>query len=475
MHPRRKVLARCVTLLRPLAAALLATGALAAHAFNLDDALVAARQHDAQFRAAVAEFEGSKEYRIQGRAGLLPEVSLSGSASRNHLDREQPYTDSRGVEQIAKTSQTYDANSLNLQVRQALYNREAIANMRRGDAQTRLGAWVMDANSDALTLRLVEAYSRVLLGQEQLRLAEAQVSAMTEGARAAERLFSRGEGTRTDVLESTSGLELALAQRIEAQAALDDALAALRAVVGPQVDLSSFRGLSVERFEFEPLQPARLEDWRALAREANADIMGRRIAVEVAEQDLARADAGHHPRVDLYAVLSRSRSDSVNTLNQLNEQAGIGIQVQVPLYQGGRINSLQRQALAGLTQAQALLDNTEQEVNLKLQTQYMALFSGARRIVALQAALESATEQIEATRKSVAGGVRIRLDVLRAQQQQTQVARELAQARFNHVMAWLTLRSLGGQLKQADLGEVQRKLEQGMLATPARISATAGG
>ena len=84
----------------------------------------------------------------------------------------------------------------------------------------------------------------------------------------------------------------------------------------------------------------------------------------------------------------------------------------------------------------------------------------------VRVALESSVAQVEATRKSVEGGVRIRLDVLRAQQQVSQTARDLAQARFDHALAWLRLRSLAGELHEENLAEVQRKLESGLLATP---------
>ena len=448
-------------------AGLMLVGLMQARAFDLSQGLAAAREHDPQYRAAVHERDASREARVQGRAGLLPEMSLSGSSSRNHLDRVQPYVDSRGREQVEETSRSYEASSLALQLRQPLYNRELMALKRRGEAQSLMGERVFDVRGSELILRLAEAYAQVLLTQERLQLAQAQVETFGEEAKAAESLLARGEGTRTDLVESQATLELALAQRIEATNAHDDALALLRAIVGPGVPLADIRSQAVQQgYRFEPLSPARLEDWRVFAQEFNAEIAARRHEVEMARQDLARADAGHHPRVDLYASLSRSRSDSINTIGQRNEQASIGVQVQVPLYQGGRVNSQQRQNLALLSQSEARLDETQQGINLKLQTQYQALFSGARRVMALQKALRSSTEQVEATRKSIQGGVRVRLDLLRAQQQLTQVAQELAKARFDHALAWLRLRSFGGQLGEGDLAEVQRKLEAGVLVTP---------
>lgn len=446
----------------PLLAGLLLLGVSSAWSFDLTQALEAARRHDAKYRVALHELEASREARIQSRAGLLPELSLASSAYRNHLDRQYP----GARDEVVKTSQTYDSNNVTLQLRQALFNKDALALARRGDAQTRLGEQVFLARSDELVLRLVEAYSKVLLAQEQVRLADAQVQALQEEAQANERLFARGEGTRTDVLESQSGLDLALARRIEAGNAQADALAGLRDVVGPSVALDTVRRLESSRFEFQPLLPDSLQAWQELANQGNAQIAANRIAVEIAREDLARADAGHWPRVDLVGSLGRSRSDSVNTLGQRNDQASVGIQVQLPLYSGGRINSAQRQSIANVAKAEADLDDVIRTTSLSLQTAFTALYSGSRRIAALQKALDSGIAQVEATRKSVDGGVRIRLDVLRAQQQVSQTARDLAQARFEHALAWLKLKSLAGELQEDDLADVQRKLEAGLLATP---------
>lgn len=455
-----------------LAASLL-LGAGPSWSFDLTQALDAARGHDAKYRSALHDRDASREARIQGRAGLLPDLSLVGSAYRNHLDREYAnpnYSptarDPANREEKIQTSQTYDSNSVTLQMRQPLFNKDAMAMARRGDAQARLGEKLFAVRSDELVLRLVEAYSKVLLAQEQLRLAEAQVSAMQEEAEASDRLFARGEGTRTDVLESQSGLELAQALRIESANAHADALAGLRAVVGPALSLETIRRLETGRFEFQPLTPETLAEWQSMAAQGNAQIAANQIAVELAREDLARADAGHWPRVDLIGTLNRSRSDSINTLGQKNEQAAIGVQVQVPLYSGGRVNSMQRQSIANVAKAEADLDEVTRNANLQLQTAFTALYSGARRIAALQKAWEAGTAQVEATRKSVEGGVRIRLDVLRAQQQVSQTARDLAKARFDHALAWLKLRSLAGQLHEEDLADVQRKLEAGLLATP---------
>ncbi|WP_295849943.1 TolC family outer membrane protein [uncultured Xylophilus sp.] len=432
--------------------------------FGIEEAFTAALAFDPKFRSAQRDFEASREYRIQGRSLLLPSVAFIAARGRNLLDQRSqvqtpvgPRTDTRRL--------LYNSASNVLQLRQPLINFDALARYRQAELQSLYGEVVLSARSQDLILRLSEAYTTVLLAQDQVRLARAQVEALSEQYAASEKLLTRGEGTRTDVLESRSGLQLAQAQVIEAEAALQNAMATLSGIVGP----SMTRMPTVDLAGFEPieLKLAELGEWEAAAQRLSVDIAARRLQVEIAKQDLKRAEAGHLPQLDLQASISKNSSDSVNTVLSDNYQRSIGVQLTVPLYQGGLVSSQVRQQVANVGKAEADLDDATQNVLVELRKQFNILQSGAKRIEALESAAASAQLQIEATRKSVAGGVRINLDVLRAQQQASSVARDLSNARFTYLLAWLRLRSSTGLLSPEDLGEVAAQLRQTTTAAAA--------
>ncbi len=415
-----------------------------AFAEGLQDAYEAARGHDPKFRAALREFEGSQEARIQGRAGLLPEVSLSASVARNQLDR------TIGAMQ---ENLDYKSDSKTLQLRQPLLNFDATARFRQGEAQSLYGEAVFASRKRELILRMLESYSNVLLAQEQVALAEAQAATFTAQVRGSERLLALGEGTRTDVFEARSGYEVALAQIVEAKNSLDNVTAELAAIIGPRLKPVS-RSLARE-LPLIALEPATLAEWEAIATERSSDIELRRQALEVARQEVARAEAGHMPRIDLVASVNRSDSETINTINQQNAQRSLGVQLNFPLFSGGRVSSQVRQAVAAQGRAEAEVDDATQTVLGDVRKQFNAVRSGALRVRALEKALETTQLQVEATKKSVEGGVRVALDVLNAEQQRYLVARDLAQARFLYLLSWLRLRSAAGLLDSQDLTNVE--------------------
>jgi protease secretion system outer membrane protein len=114
-----------------------------------------------------------------------------------------------------------------------------------------------------------------------------------------------------------------------------------------------------------------------------------------------------------------------------------------------------------------LQEKTDQ-VLLDVRKQYNICVSSMTRIDALRSAVDSATLQIEATRKSVQAGMRTNADVLTATQQLYQAKRDLARARYQYLLANLQLKRAAGILTPQDLYEIaQRFVPSNQLASTA--------
>ncbi len=426
-----------------------------AQALGLIEAYMAAREYDPQFRAAWQAREAGMEERNIARSQLLPQADFSYSYQRNwlHQEVESPTT---GRTQTA-TNSNYPSYVGQVQLRQPLYNLEAWAGYQRGIALSEVARAEFDSAHQELMLRLYEAYSAVLLARDQLAIAEAQQTAFEEQMHANERMFQAGEGTRTDMIETRSRYDVAVAQVIEARDELGNAMRTLQSMIGPG-HVSHPNQLQQLVPEFSPLDlPLQeLEVWLQLGRSANAEVIARRLGVESASARLDQQKAGHYPTVDLIANYRIDESDSVSTINQRNRRSAVGVQVRIPLYSGGGVSARTRQAAAQYQQAHAELDATTNQVLVELERHYHRIRSSAHRIEALEHAVESAQLLVEATRQSVRGGVRVNLDVLNAEQQLYESRRDLAQARYDYLDAHMQLRYYAGVLTVADFEEVDR-------------------
>lgn len=416
----------------------------------LTEALIGARQNDARYLAALSESRAAQELRVLGAAAMAPEVTASVQVSRNLLDQR-----------IASTSRdsAYMSNSAALQLRKPLYAPELALRAPLGEERASQAEAVRAQREIELMLRLVDAYTQVVAVKAQAEATDALITGLQQQLRSATRQYQLGEGTRTEQLEAESRLELAHAQGAELATALADARRRLALIAGPAAQSSP--PPPAPRVDALPSDARDLPQWERLATSDSPVVRSRRHALQAARHEAESAQAASRPRLDFVASLARGQSDSVNTLNQSNLQRSLGLSLSVPLYDGGRIDAGQRQAWARVQQAEAELEDAIGQAVADVRQYFDQVNSTSARARALTAARRSAIAQVEATRQSVRGGIRVTLDVLNAESQRYDVERDLVRARIEHLRAWARLRAAAGQLGDADFAALDRAFAPG--------------
>lgn len=408
-----------------------------------------ALRNDPVFLGALKERDAGQENRAIGRAGLLPKISYNYNQGRN--DSRATYLSERGN---AHEDRHYTSSGSTLMLQQPLIDYEAYANYRKGVAQALFADETFRGKSQELLVRVLTYYTKALFAEDQIEIAQARKKAYEEQFQQNEHLFRQGEGTRTDILEAESRFELATAEEIEARNEQDAALRELGALIGvPSVDVSELAPLA-QTFQSFPLEPANFDTWHAMALENNPTLASQRQALEVARYEVERNRAGHLPKLNAYASVRKSESDSGNTYNQRYDTNTIGFEVNVPLFAGGGVSASVRQASANLEQAEYELDGKTRETLIELRRQFSACLSGVSKLRAYKKALSSAEALVVSTKQSILGGERVNLDALNAEQQLYSTRRDLAQARYDYLMAWTKLHYYAGTLRETDLARV---------------------
>lgn len=413
-------------------------------ALGLMQAYEAALSNDAIFRAAVHESEAGQQFKVIGRASLLP--VLSGTYSTNYVDADRTFT--------GRTDQlTYRNETAVLQLRQPVVNFESFARYKQGQAQTSAADAQFVTRNQDLIVRLAAAYMDARFAEDQLALTSAQMGSYAEQRLTNERLFEKGEGTRTEMLETQARFDLAEAQVIEARDNLTNARNVLAAIVGEEIRLVN---PLLDDFRSKPMLPTSFEEWKEIALGQNPEIVSQRHSVEVARQEINKQRAGHAPRVDLVGSINKSMSDNVLFVGLDTFSRSIGVQVNVPLYAGGMVDAMTSQAVSNHQRAKAELDSRTDQVLIELRRQFNLNLSSLRRIDALVSSVSSRSVLLEATKKSAVGGTRTNIDILNAQQQFFEARLDLMQARYNYLLSYLRLRKAAGTVDIRDLQEVAR-------------------
>lgn len=429
-------------------ALLMLGGAMPTHAMNLQQAYDAAVAEDATLRAARAAAEAGRERLPQALSQLRPNVSVSASGFRNHMETTAPNL----LGQSSTSVDNYTSSNAAIMVRQPLYRKQLSLNYQQAQLYVDEAELTLQREVQNLAVRVAGAFFDALLTQDQLRLLESQKKATQTQLDAARKALDAGTGTRTDIDEAQARLDLTIAQELEALQNVDYTRRQLQVLTNQAV--SDLPELDAKALQLHSPEHSALGDWLDKAEQRSPEIQSLKARLEAARVEVRKASAGHLPTVDAVAQWSRSSSENVTRINSTYNNKQIGIQVSVPLYSGGYVSSTVRQALAEQDRAEQLLEATRRDLGVRLHKEFRGVTEGVLRIRALEQAVRSAEQALESSKKSYAAGVRTVLDTLNAEQQLMTARRDLAQARYIYLMSHVRLNALAGQADTQHIAEL---------------------
>jgi outer membrane protein len=310
-----------------------------------------------------------------------------------------------------------------------------------------------------LIVRVAQAYFDVLASQDSLAFIQAQKTAISEQLAQAKRNFEVGTATITDTHEAQARFDLASSQEIAAHNDLQIRRNALQQIIGKFPErLTPLRPAA----ELNPPKPNAMEPWVASAEDQNLAVRIQEAALEIASREIKRARAGHYPTLNLVGSYG-SNSASISTVGTVSvgtdsTSQSIGLQLAIPIYAGGGVNALQRQAIANEEKARQDLENARRSAALAVRQAFLGVTSGMAQVRALEQALVSSQSALDSNKLGYEVGVRINIDVLNAQQQLFSTKRDLAKARYETLLNGLRLKAAAGTLTEQDLEAVNRLL-----------------
>jgi outer membrane protein len=418
------------------------------HAADLMAVYREALEQDAQYSAARASYQAAQEKLPQGRAGLLPTLTFSGVRRRQLIDR------------IGAPEVTIDNQSLTITATQPIYRKENFVIYEQAKIQVAQADSQFILASQDLILRVAQAYFDILASQVNVEVAEAQKKAIGEQLELAKRNFQVGTATIVDTYEAQARYDLTLSQEIAARNDLEVRRRSLQQIIGRMPD-ALLRPNEVTS-ELLTLKHQRMEDWITLAEQNNLTLKIQEAIYNIARQDVERAKAGHYPTLDLVAIYSDQKGVGGTITGRGIDLTSreIGLQLNVPLFQGFAVQSRVREALANQERAHQDLNNTRRNSVLLVSQQYLNVTNGMAQVRALQQAVISSRSQLDSTRLGRDVGVRTEVDVLNAQQLFFSARRDLAQARYNLLMSRLRLEAEAGELDEDDVRQINEVLLQ---------------
>ena len=408
----------------------------------------AAIVNDPSLRAARAGAVAGRERLPQAQSQLRPSLQFSAGRFKNDSERDSV----NFLGQAQTTNERYFSQNETLTLRQPLYRQPQEAAVRQAGYLVQDAEAVLARETQNLGVRVAGIYLEAMLSRDQLALVQAQQAFLTTQLDAARKGLAAGFGTRTDVDEVQARLDLNRAQELEALQQVELSRRQVQALVNRPV--GELARLDPARLKLQAPVPVSVEEWVALAVASSPEVRSLQAQRDAAREEMAKARAGHLPTLDLVAQLQRSRSENFNAPQSGYVNGSVGLQLNVPLYQGGYVDSVSRQVQAEYLRAGELMEALRLDLGIRVHREHRGITEGIARVRALEVAVRSADVAVDSARKSVAAGTRTVVDVLNAEQQRMQVLRDLAQARYMTLMSTVKLEALAGRVDEGLMARV---------------------
>ena len=287
--------------------------------------------------------------------------------------------------------------------------------------------------------------------------ATAEKEAISRQLEQAKERFEVGLIAITDVHDAQAGFDQARAGEILAINEVDNSWEALHVIINRRPsDLAPL----TEKIPLEQPEPMDIESWRTAALKGNLELVAARAGTKATQKNISVQRSGHLPTLDIVgSVALNDTNQSIGSRTDTRtDTRTIGLQLNVPIFEGGAVNSRARQAQHNFQEAQRNQDKTLRSVVRRVKDSFRGVLTSICQVKALHAAMISSESALEATEAGVEVGTRTMVDVLAEQRNLFRAKRDYSRARYDYILNGLKLKQAAGSLMREDIDTVSQLL-----------------
>lgn len=416
---------------------------------NLSEIYLLALQNSPLLKQSEANRSAIGESKDQSLAQMFPQLSAAAASSRDRL-RNNKFT-FQGL-----GAQDYWTQSFNVNLTQPIFHWDHWVQLSQSDNRIAQAEAAYQAELQNLMVKTTEAYFNVLSAQDNLQFATAEKEAIARQLEQAKQRFEVGLIAITDVHVAQAGYDQALANEIEAANNLDNQKEALREIIGENEAALDPLGGQLPLIKPEPED---ISAWSDSAEISNLSIISAFNQSEISRKSVDLQRSGHLPKLDL--VASYGVSDVNSTFGLRGNTESVGLQINVPLFEGGAVNSRTRQASFEYQAAIENLNQKKREVKRQVKDAYRGIISNMSRVEALESSVKSAQSAVEATEAGFEIGTQTMVDVLNEQRNLYRAKRDFSRTRYDYLINSLKLKQAASNLTLDDLAQINGLLVAG--------------
>jgi outer membrane protein len=422
---------------------------------NLLDIYNEALKNDPTFKSAEYSYLADKELVVQGRAALLPSLTLSGSTNWNEYYQDK------------QLQQEYNSFSSSARLSQPLFRLDSWFQYKQSKSLTNAAEAEFAYEQQNLLVRTADLYFGVLRAIDNLNAAISEEKAIKKQLDQAQQRFEVGLSAITGVQEAQLAYDLSKASRISIEGRLFSAREALNALIGREIFSLDELG---EGLLVEVPTPTSKEQWVDLALENNYQLKAAYLRKDAAKNNARSSASNHLPKIDIIGSKSESETNQFNyegfsiggqgiPVPELTGRRNFAIQLSMPIFQGGAVNSRRKQAYSQYERTKENTLFTQRRIIQEVRSEFSNVITLVANVTAQKQAVTSATSALEATQVGYKVGTRNVVDLLQAEKNLYSAEKNLANAKYDYILSNLKLALASGTITPGDLVRINGLLK----------------
>lgn len=408
-----------------------------------------ALQNDPEYKISDINQSIAGEFKSQSIAQMLPNLTFSANSNRQ---RVQSYR--TGFSISGSGLQHYWDSGLTINLIQPVFNWGHWVQLEQSENKIAQAEAEFQAKRQSLMTRTVEAYFKVLAAQDNLAYIDAEKQAIEKQLEQAKQRFDVGIIAITDVYEAQAAFDRAQAALIEAENLLDNSKEALRQIIGDNP--ADLKKLAAEIPLTMP-EPADISAWANAAESNNFSIIAQINQMEFVRKNIELQKSKHLPTLNF--VAQYRQLDNGNQVGFRGDTESFGLQVNMPLFEGGGTLSHTRQAQYEFESAKEELIKIKRSVNREVKDAYRGVIASINQVKALKTTTESSALAVEAANAGLEVGTRTMVDVLTIQRNYYRDKSDYARSRYDYLINGIKLKQAAGSLTDQDLLAINQYLQ----------------
>ncbi len=415
---------------------------------------------DPQFQAAEAERLSQHQNVPISRSFLLPSLIASADSLYNRQNNKTTVGAGAGVGGVGATNIgqgvfRYNSNGYTLNLSQPLFDYGAWSQLKEAEASVKAADAQYAADVQDLISRVISAYLNVLLTEDNLAFTEAEKRAVYRQLDQVRQQYKVGLVAITGLYQAQAQYDSIVAEEIAAKNDIINAKEDLRAITG--IYYNNLSGLAKQVPLINPV-PLNVDRWVLTSEKQNWSIQAARFNSLALRKQIQVEFSGHLPILDAVAQYDRQKTGASPSGNVNLRTGSVGVQLTVPILEGGFVSASTKQAEYNYEKAVDQLEQARRTAVTDARQSYNNVMAGISKVKADKQAIVSNQSSLRSTIEAYKVGTQTMLDVLQAQQDLYDAQRIHASDQYAYINATVALKQAAGTLSVTDVERINQWL-----------------